>query len=95
MLRAVLECIVWKGLTTKRKFLLAASYVVLFFVSTGVGVAANVELRAHGIIGQQAPRSAPQGAWPRPRNISGPPPGTPALFEAGRFAALRFQCRGG
>jgi hypothetical protein len=43
MVRAVLECIVWKGLATKRKFLLAAGNVVIFLVSTGVGVAANVQ----------------------------------------------------
>jgi hypothetical protein len=32
---------------------------------------------------------------PRPRNVSSPAPGTPALWEAGQLAASRFQCRGG
>jgi hypothetical protein len=79
----------------RRKLLIGGGYLAIAVFSTGIGMAATVGVRHLGAPIYRDPQTAHQGAWPKPTNIAMPPPGTPALFEAGRFAALRFQCRGG
>jgi hypothetical protein len=66
---------------TKKRILIGVVYVLLALVSFSIG--------ATTLSGGTASQA------PRPRNVSQPPPGTSALWEAGKFAALRFQCRGG
>ena len=72
-------------LTTRKKALIGAGLIVICLLSVLLGML----LRATVLYGSTYPPA------PRPTNISMPPPGTSALFEAGRLTALRFQCRGG